>query len=324
MTTRRNTKTTKATTTPTRPRPLALAYCRVSTQGQVEDGASMDAQQDILRAECTRREWDIEIVKDEGMSGKNLKREGLIDALDRLDRGEADALLSTRLDRVSRSVVDFGSILARAKDHDWNIVLMEPNLDLTTDAGLFVAHVLSAAAEFERNLIASRTRDGMRRRAAEGKLFGRPRSTDRDIRWRIIDAARAGEPWTDIAAHLTADGIPTARNGQRWYPSSVRSIAHAAVTFWITDTTGGDPATSLVLDACTPWLHQAPDRRGKTKPAPPIRSGDPLPQGVTTVTVRAMGVPDVLPVIEQVRRTAPAGWTAEIAARPQPKPAAAA
>lgn len=302
MTTRRNAKATGAT----RLRPLCLAYVRVSSQQQVDTGASLDAQRDILTAECTCRGWQCEIVADEGLSGKNLRRPALVDALARLDQGDADALLSTRLDRVSRSVVDFGSILARAKDHGWNLVLLEPGVDLQTDSGKFIAQVLAAAAEYERDLIGSRTRDGMGRRAAEGKLFGRPRTTDPAIRDRIITAARNGEQWTAIAAGLTADEIPTARGGQRWYPSSVRSIAHAAVTFWITDP-AGDTATDRVIDACTPWLH----------PAAPVRTGDPLPAGVTVATVRAMGVPDVLAVIEQVQQAAPVTWSAMIADRPQ-------
>ena len=293
-------------TDPTRPRPLCLAYIRVSSQQQVTQGASLDAQRDILTAECDRRGWTCEIVADEGLSGKNLRRQALVDALDRLDQGQADALLSTRLDRVSRSVVDFGSILARAKDHGWNLVLLEPGVDLTTVPGKFTANVLASAAEYERDLIASRTRDGMARRAAEGKLFGRPRTTTQQVRDRIITAARNGDPWTDIAAALTADGIPTARGGQRWYPSSVRSIAHAAVTLWITDP-AGDVATDLVVDACTPWL----------VPVTPVRTGDPLPAGVTVVTVLAMGLPDVAAVIEQAQQTAPATWTATIAPRPQ-------
>ena len=73
----------------TRSRPLALAYVRVSTVEQAQEGASLEAQRGSLQAEASRRGWDVELVSDEGYSAKDLKRPGLLDALERLDRGEA-------------------------------------------------------------------------------------------------------------------------------------------------------------------------------------------------------------------------------------------
>lgn len=100
--------------TSTRTPPLALAYVRVSTAEQVEQGASLDAQRAALIAEADKRGWDVEIVADEGLSAKRLNRPGLQDALARLDVGAADYLLSIRLDRVSRSVGNFAGLLDRS------------------------------------------------------------------------------------------------------------------------------------------------------------------------------------------------------------------
>lgn len=82
------------------PNPLALAYIRVSTTDQAENGASLDAQRATLIGEADRRGWDVEIVADEGLSAKNLNRPALQTALTRLDRGQAQYLLAVRLDRV--------------------------------------------------------------------------------------------------------------------------------------------------------------------------------------------------------------------------------
>jgi hypothetical protein len=102
----------RAQTAPSRP--SCLAYVRVSTTAQADHGASHAAQRATLIAEGARRGWTVEVVADEGLSGKNLKRPGLQDALRRLDRGEASYLMAVRLDRVSRSVADFAGLIDRS------------------------------------------------------------------------------------------------------------------------------------------------------------------------------------------------------------------
>src|SRR4051794_29938711 len=88
--------------------PRALGYCRVSTGGQVDSGAGLDAQRTALQAEADRRGWKLELVIEEGLSAKDLNRPALSAALARLDKGEADVLMVSKLDRLSRSVKDFG------------------------------------------------------------------------------------------------------------------------------------------------------------------------------------------------------------------------
>lgn len=207
-----------------RSRPLALAYVRVSTVEQVQDGASLDAQRAALDAEGERRGWDVEMVADEGYSGKDLKRPGLSAALDRLDHGEADALMAIRLDRVSRSVVDFAGLLARAKRRSWRLVLLSPNLDTEDAAGKFTAHVLAAAAEYERDLIGARTREGMAQRRAEGVHVGRPRTLDESVVSRIVGERTDGLTLKAIAANLTSDGVPTARGRTVWSTSTIQGV----------------------------------------------------------------------------------------------------
>ena len=207
-----------------RVRPLALAYIRVSTQGQVDEGASLDAQRTTLTDEAARRGWDVEVIADEGMSAKSLNRPGLTSALERLDRGEADALLAVRLDRVSRSVADFAGMLARAKRHHWRITLLSPNLDTEDPAGKFTAHVLAAAAEYERDLIGARTREGMAQRRAEGVHVGRPRALPSEVLDRIAADKATGKSLRGIAEALNADGVPTAHGGACWHASTVAAV----------------------------------------------------------------------------------------------------
>ena len=207
-----------------RPRPLALGYVRVSTAEQAIEGASLDAQRAALTAEAARRGWDCELVADEGFSAKDLRRPGLASALERLDQGAADALIAVRLDRVSRSVADFAGLLARAKKRTWRVVLLSPNLDTEDPAGKFTAHVLAAAAEYERDLIGARTREGMAQRRAEGVHVGRPRSVPMHVVERIVLDRANGSTLNQIAVRLTEEGVPTARGGLRWSISSVQGV----------------------------------------------------------------------------------------------------
>jgi DNA invertase Pin-like site-specific DNA recombinase len=208
-----------------RTRPLALAYTRVSTADQVEEGASLDAQTAALTAEAERRGWDIEFVREEGRSAKSIDgRPALAAALERLNRKEADFLLCVRLDRLSRSVRDFASLVEDARRYGWGIVLQSPNLDLTDPAGEFTANVLASAAQYERRLIGARTREGMAQRKAEGVHVGR-RADEAMIPTyrRIISMHAAGQSMNAIAVTLTAEGVPTARGG-KWAAATVRRI----------------------------------------------------------------------------------------------------
>lgn len=208
-----------------RDRPLALAYARVSTDMQAEHGASLAAQEATLTAEAVRRGWDVEIIREEGKSAATLiKRPKLLAALDRLDRGEADVLLAVRLDRVSRSVVDFAAMMQRAERKGWALTFTATAIDTTDASGRFSAHVMIAAAEFERALISARTREGMAQRKAEGSTFGREVATDFLPTYRrVLRMHAAGETFNAIARTLNAEGVPTARR-KTWYASTVRAI----------------------------------------------------------------------------------------------------
>lgn len=211
----------------TRLRPLALGYIRVSTADQVENGASLDAQRTALTGEADRRSWDLELVADEGLSAKNMNRPALQAALSRLDSGDADTLISIRLDRISRSVADFAGLLDRAGRKGWGLVLLSPALDLADPAGRFTANVLASAAQYERELISARTKEGMAQRKVDGwaggRPAGRPRVLDENVRGQIVAAHTAGQGWTAIARHLNDAQVPTARGGVVWHPSTVRA-----------------------------------------------------------------------------------------------------
>ncbi len=202
----------------------ALGYIRVSTDEQVGSGLGLDAQRRVLQAEAERRGWLLEVVVEEGRSGKDLNRPALVAALERLDRRQADVLVVAKLDRLSRSVADFGGLLDRAGRRKWSVVCLDLGVDTTTPVGAFTSHVVSAAAEYERRLIGQRTRDALAEKRAQGVRLGGPQLLPLDVVRRIVTERAAGRSLPVIAAALAAGGVPTARGGSKWYPSTIAAV----------------------------------------------------------------------------------------------------
>lgn len=201
----------------------AIGYRRVSTGMQAESGAGLDAQESAIRAEAARHGWELEIVTDVGLSGATMNRPALSSALARLDRGDADVLISAKLDRVSRSVRDFAGLLERAQRKGWRLVLLDLG-DTSTAAGEMTANIIASAAQYERRLIGQRTREGLAAKRAQGVRLGRPSVLPVEVVARIVADHRAGASLRTIAAGLSADGVTTARGGGTWHASAVRAV----------------------------------------------------------------------------------------------------
>lgn len=210
---------------------LALLYARVSTQMQVNDGMSLDAQERQLRAAAELAGFtEMELVREEGRSGKSITgRPVLRAALERLDGGDAQALFVTRIDRLARSTQDFLSIIDRAGKNNWRLVTLDLNLDTSAYAGRFVVTIMSALAEMERGIIADRQKDVHKDRRARGQVWGvdlgpRRRVPD-DVMERIISERKKGVSLGGIAAGLNKDEIPTAYgHGKKWYASTIKKM----------------------------------------------------------------------------------------------------
>jgi site-specific DNA recombinase len=86
---------------------LTLAYCRVSTEEQADEGFSIEGQADKLRAYAAFRDLgEVLVIVDPGLSGKNLKRPGLQQVMAAVEAGHVSNILIWRLDRLSRSLGD--------------------------------------------------------------------------------------------------------------------------------------------------------------------------------------------------------------------------
>lgn len=202
-----------------------VLYRRVSTAEQSDSGAGLEAQEHALRLAAERKGWDVvEVLTDAGASGKSLSgRPALAAALDLVETGAADVLAVAKLDRLSRSLLDFAGLMARAHRDGWALVALDVDVDTTTPGGKLVANVMASVAEWERETIGARTRDALAAKRAQGVRLGRPRTLPLDVLERISRDRAAGMTFRAIADGLTADGVPTAQGGV-WRPGTVAAV----------------------------------------------------------------------------------------------------
>lgn len=205
-----------------------LGYVRVSTDEQADSGAGLAAQRRAIREACASRGYQlIEILEDAGWSGKSLDRPGISEAIERLDGHDAGGLIVAKLDRLSRSLLDFAQLMQRAQDRRWSIIALDLGVDTSTPAGEMMANVLATFSQFERRLIGQRTKEAMAAKKAAGVHVGRPRTMPDEIVARIVAERASGRTLQAICDGLMADEIATPRGGRRWYPSVVRGVLTA-------------------------------------------------------------------------------------------------
>lgn len=201
-----------------------VLYIRVSTE---EQSNGLEAQRAQLERAAEFQSWTVaELVCDQGQSGKDLERPGLKRALELIATGEADGLAVAKLDRLSRSVIDAGTLAEWFEEAGGRLIALDLNIDTSTPSGRMVLHLLAAVAQWERETIAQRTRAGMAELRRRGEPTGRPAVADRPELFDRISALRAGGMTLQaIADALNAEQVPTLRGGSRWRVSSVQAAA---------------------------------------------------------------------------------------------------
>ena len=152
---------------------MKIGYARVSTQDQ-----NLDRQLDNLRAAGCER------IFNEKMTGTRSDRPELKTMLLVLRSG--DTLVIDSFSRLSRSTKDLLDLVDKLTAMNVHLVSLKENLDTTTATGKMMLTMLSALSQFERDLIAERTIDGLKAARARGRTGGRPKvGTDRDRKQAI-------------------------------------------------------------------------------------------------------------------------------------------
>jgi site-specific DNA recombinase len=224
-----------------------IGYVRVSTDEQATNGVSLDAQEEKIRAYCKAKDWDlIDIVRDEGMSAKNLKRVGLQLILERVPKRNGkrgfDGILVVKLDRLTRSVGDLACLNKLFENNGVSFISISESVDTSTASGKLFHNIIACLSEWERGIIGERTRDALHHKRNSGKLagevpFGYTVDGDGETLQPIakeqetlneIRTLKQSLSYGRIANHLNSQGITT-KKGSVWYAETVRSVLQHSV-----------------------------------------------------------------------------------------------
>lgn len=172
---------------------MKIGYARVSTKEQ-----SLNLQQDALEKE------GCEKIYSEQISGAKSDRPKLTEMINQLRKG--DVIVVWKLDRLGRSLRDLVSLVSKFQNLGVGFKSLQNNIDTTTPTGKLTFHLFAALAEFERDIISTRTKAGLEAARARGRKGGRPKGLSK----KAQDKARLAESLykekersiTEICDHL--------------------------------------------------------------------------------------------------------------------------
>ena len=139
-----------------------FGYARVSTESQ-----NLDRQLDALK------KYGVDCIYNEKMTGTRKDRPELSKMLDRMTAG--DTVVIESLSRLGRSTKDLIELTELFREKGVNLISLKESIDTSTSTGKLLFTLMSAIAQFERDVIADRTKEGLRSARARGRTGGRPR-----------------------------------------------------------------------------------------------------------------------------------------------------
>ncbi|OPZ52548.1 MAG: DNA-invertase hin [Deltaproteobacteria bacterium ADurb.BinA014] len=214
-----------------------IGYARVSTDEQAKSGLGLEAQIAKIRSYADLFELTVtEIVIDDGISGKNLKRPGLIKAIRAIKAGDAEGMLVAKLDRLTRNVADLGTLVQNVFDKA-ELYSVSEQINTKNAAGRLVLNVLVSVAQWERETICERTSDALQAKKARGEKTGGnvpfgfevvngkliENVEEQAVISKIRELRANGLSLRKIADRLNEEGIGT-KTGKQWNATQISRI----------------------------------------------------------------------------------------------------
>ena len=153
----------------------AIGYIRVSTEEQAKEGISLDNQEAKIKAYCESQDWKlVKVFSDEGLSGKDMKREGLKNLLFFLEADHVDVVVVYKTDRLTRKQRYLYQLLEDTfEEKGIGFKSVTEPFDTTTMGKGFLG-MLGVFAQLEGDLISERTKDALQYKKEKGELVGSP------------------------------------------------------------------------------------------------------------------------------------------------------
>ena len=235
-------------------KPMRCAiYTRKSTEeGLNQEFNSLDAQRESAEAYIASQQaegWVClpERFDDGGCTGANLDRPALQRLLAAIAAGQVDSVVVYKVDRFSRSLLDFARLMETFEKHNVAFVSVTQQFNTATSMGRLILHVLLSFAQFERELIAERTRDKVAATRRKGKWSGgRPLlgydvdPCDRKLVVNKAEAVRVRAIFELFLKHEALAPVVRELNRRRW--------VHKRWTNRAGHCRGGQPFTKVSLD----------------------------------------------------------------------------
>ncbi len=200
------------------PRVRCAIYTRKSTdEGLDSDFNSLDAQREAAEAYIlSQRQEGWEALPDRyddgGFSGGNLERPGLLRLLDGIEAGRIDCVVVYKVDRLSRSLLDFARLIEIFDRRTVSFVSITQRFNTTTSMGRLVLNILLSFAQFEREIIGERIRDKVAATKRKGMYTGGPPVLGYDVdreRKRLVVNPEAAELVRHIFSEFAQSGSTT-------------------------------------------------------------------------------------------------------------------
>jgi len=151
-----------------------IGYLRVSTTRQRDEGYSLEAQKEAIKHYCHARGYELIALEEESESA--IKTRPVFQKVkEQVLNGKADGLIIAKLDRLGRSVRDLANIAEELRRNNKQLISVGDNIDTSSANGKLLFHILSAIAEYERELLIERTKAGRILAERQGKICHRPR-----------------------------------------------------------------------------------------------------------------------------------------------------
>ena len=204
-----------------------ISYARVSTGAQAATGLSIDAQHRAVAEASAARGWRVvDWVTDEAISGSVPvdERLGLRDALARLELGDADALVATRIDRFARDTLKTLQLFDRAERLGWELITLDAPEGTKSHDGRLLVGILAVIAAHEAGSARARAVAALQSARRNGKRLGRPSHQTEEARALAKQLHADGYSLREMAAALKVAGILTATGKTSWHHSSVAAL----------------------------------------------------------------------------------------------------